>query len=114
MKSWSLFPAYLVRLAGFAFERLEVLRCARAAAAEEALEGAAAARAAAGRGLDEALGQERYAGNPAFDDPAARKVLSRHVKQARAFARGLADAPPPDEALREVARVVPRAAPLAH
>jgi len=121
---WSILPAYLVRLAGFAFDRLEVLRCARAASAEAALDQAVAARVAAGQALDEALGQERYADNPAFDDPDARKALSRHVKQARAFARRL-DAPAapaevpgvpagvPIDALREVVRVVPRVAALA-
>jgi hypothetical protein len=106
-------PAYLVRFAGFAFDRLEVLRCPRAAAAEEALAGAAAARAAAGRAFDEALGQERYADNPAFDDAAARRALARCVKQARAFARRLSDEPSPADALREVVRVVPRVAALA-
>jgi hypothetical protein len=110
---WSTLPAYLVRFAGFAFDRLEVLRCPGAAAAEEALAEAAAKRSAAGGALDEALGQERYANNPAFDDPAARKAFARHVKQARAFARRLSDAPPPAEALREVVRVVPRVAGLA-
>ena len=113
MTSWSILPAYLVRFAGFAFDRLEALRCPRAAAAEAALDEAAAARVAAGRILDEALGQERYADNPAFDDPAVRKVLARHVKQARGFARQLSDTPPPAEALREVVRVVPRIAALA-
>jgi hypothetical protein len=106
-------PAYLVRLAGFAFDRLEALRCPRAAAAEDALAGAAAARVAAGHALDEALAQERYADHPAFDDPAARKAFSRQVKQARAFARRLDDTPPPAAALGEVARVIPRIAALA-
>ncbi len=113
MPDWSLLPVCLVRLAGFAFGRLEALRCPDAAAAEEALAGAAAARAAAGRALDEALDRERYADHPELDDPAARKALSRHVKQARAFARRLAGEPPPAEALREVARAVPRVAALA-
>ncbi len=113
MTRWSTLPAYLVRFAGFAFDRLEALRCPRAAAAEEALAGAEAARAAAGRALDEELGRERYGNNPAFDDPVARKALARHVKQARAFARRLTGAPPPAEALREVVRVVPRIAALA-
>ena len=121
MTRWSILPAYLVRTAGFAFDRLAPLRCSRSAAAAEALDDAAAARLAAGRALDEALSQERYAENPAFDDPATRKVLSRHVKHARAFARQLPDAAPatapatevPVEALREVVRVVPKVAALA-
>ena len=113
MTRWSLVPAYLVRVAGFAFGRLEALRCPRAAAAEEALAGAAAARVAAGLAFDEALGRERYGEHPAFDDPAARKVLARRFKQARAFARRPSDAPPPAEALRDVVRVVPRVAELA-
>ena len=113
MTRWSILPAYLVRLAGFAFDRLEALRCPGAVAAEEALAGAAAARVAAGLALDEALAAERYADHPELDDPAARKALSRHVKQARAFARRPSDAPPPAEALREVVRAVPRVAALA-
>lgn len=112
MTRWAILPAYLVRLAGFAFERLEALRCARAAVAEDALAAAVADRVAAGRALDEALSQERYADNPVFDDPAVRKVLSRHVKTARAFARQ-PGAMLPAEALREVVRVVPRVAALA-
>jgi len=107
---WRVLPPYLVRVAGFAFDRLEALRCPRSAAAAATLDDEAAARLAAGRALDEALGQERYADNPAFDDPAVRKVLSRHVKHARAFARQLSDSAPPAESLREVARVVPRVA----
>jgi hypothetical protein len=110
---WSLFPAYLVRFAGFAFDRLDVLRCSHAAAAEEVLAGAATARVAAGRALDEALSQERYADNPALDDPIVRKALSRQVKQARAFARRLSDIALPAEALHEVVRAVPRVAALA-
>ena len=110
MTRWSILPAYLVRIAGFAFDRLGALRCPGAAAAEEALAAAEETRVAAGRALDEALGGERYADHPAFDDPAARKVLSRQVKQVRAFARQLADAPPPAEALGEVARVVAKVA----
>jgi hypothetical protein len=110
---WSILPAYLVRLTGFAFARLAVLRCAGAAAGEAALADAEAARIAAGSALDAVLGQERYADNPMFDDPAARKAISRHVKQARAFARRLTDVPPPAEALEEVVRVVPKVAALA-
>jgi hypothetical protein len=105
-------PAYLVRLAGFAFDRLAPLRCARAAAAEAALDAAAAARLAVGHAFDAALSQERYADHPAFDDPAVRKALSRHVKRARAFARQLAETAPPAESLAEVERVVPRIAAL--
>ncbi|HEU4733134.1 MAG TPA: lantibiotic dehydratase [Kofleriaceae bacterium] len=110
MTRWSTLPAYLVRLAGFAYGRLDALRCSRAAAAEGVLAEAAAARLAAGRALDEALGQERYADHPALDDPAVRKALSREVKRARAFARQLSDGPVPSEALREVVRSVPRVA----
>ena len=113
MTRWSILPAYLVRAAGFAFDRLEPLRCSTAAAAAEALDDAAAHRLATGRALDEALSQERYADHPAFDDPAVRKVLGRHVKHARSFARQLSDTAPPAEALGEVVRVVPRVAPLA-
>ena len=113
---WSILPAYLVRVAGFAFDRLEVLRCPRSAAAAAALDDAVTARRAVGRAFDEALGQERYAENPAFDDPVARKAFARHVKHARAFARQLSATPPPTEvpaeSLREVVRVVPRVAPL--
>lgn len=117
MTRWSVLPAYLVRVAGFAFARLEALRCPRAAEAEEALAAAAEARRAAGGALELALGQERYAGNAALDDPAVRKALSRHVKRARAFARQPAEgAPPPgappDAALREVERAVPSVAAL--
>jgi hypothetical protein len=75
--------------------------------------GARRGRGDAGRALDEALGQERYADNPAFDDPVVRKAVGRHVKQARAFARRLSDAAPPAEALREVVRVAPRSTALA-
>ncbi|MEJ7598952.1 MAG: lantibiotic dehydratase [Kofleriaceae bacterium] len=107
---WSTLPAYLVRLAGFAFDRLTPLQCKRAAAAVDQLDDAEAARIAAGRALDEALGQERYADHPAFDDPALRKQVSRHVKQVRAFGRKLADAPPPHESFAEVIRVVPHIA----
>jgi hypothetical protein len=113
MMRWSILPTYLVRLAGFSFDRLEALRCPQAAAAAEALDEATAARLAAGNAVDEALGQERYADNPAFDDPVARKALTRQCKQVRAFARQLSDAPSPAEALREVVRVVPRIAELA-
>lgn len=109
--SWSIVPAYLVRLAGFALARLDVLQCPGAADAGEVLEAAAGARAAAGAALEAALSQERYADNPAFDDPAVRKALSAHVKRARAFARQLGDAAPA-ESLGEVARAVPRAAAL--
>jgi hypothetical protein len=112
MMHWSILPAYLVRLAGFAFDRLEALRCPEAAAAAEALDEAEAHRLAAGRTLDEALGQERYADHPAFDDPAARKALTRQFKQARAFARVPSDSPPPAGALAEVVRIVPRVAAL--
>jgi hypothetical protein len=112
MMRWSILPAYLVRLAGFAFDRLEPLRCPRAAAAAGALDEAADLRLAAGRALDEALGNARYADNPAFDDPIARKALTRQFKQARAFARLLSEAPPPADALAEVVRVVPEVAGL--
>jgi hypothetical protein len=132
-------PAYLVRLAGFAFDRLAPLRCVRAADAEATLDAAATARRAIGHALDTALSQERYADHPAFDDPAVRKALSRHVKRARAFARQLSDAAPPArstgpslamppttppttppamppampiDSLAEVVRVVPRVATL--
>ena len=113
--SWTYLSAYLVRIAGFSFERLAPLRCARAAAAEQALVEATAARATAGQAFDDALGRERYAGNPAFDDPEVRKVLARQVKQARAFARRSPDecGELPVDVLREVARVVPAAAALA-
>ncbi|HEU4734909.1 MAG TPA: lantibiotic dehydratase, partial [Kofleriaceae bacterium] len=113
MASWSVLPAYLVRVAGFAFARLEALRCSQAAVAVERLDGAEAARGSAGRALDEALGRERYADHPAFDDPAARKVLAQTFKQVRAFARQLAGAAVPADALREVVRVVPHVAGLA-
>jgi len=109
---WSILPCYIVRLAGFAFERLEPLRCPRAAAAAESLDEATAARVAAGRVFDTVLGQERYADSPAFDDPIARKALTRRFKQARGFARELSDMPAPAEALREVVRAVPQVAAL--
>ena len=108
MTSWSLLSPYLIRAAGFSFARLEPLRCLDAARAERALADTAAERQAAGHALDAALGAERYAGNPAFDDPAVRKILSGHVKRARTFARrGDSPGEPPHEALAEVARVVP-------
>ena len=110
MTRWRVLPAYLVRVAGFAFDRLEALRCSRSAAATATLDDEAAARRDAGASLDAALGQERYADNPAFDDPVARKAFSRHVKHARAFARQLSDLEPPAESLREVVRVIPRVA----
>ncbi len=120
MTRWSNVPAYLVRIAGFAFDRLEALRCPRAAAAAEALDAAATHRQVTGHALDAALGQERYAEHPAFDDPAVRKVLSRHVKRARAFARQQPDPVAPVESgepspeivasLREVVGVLPKVA----
>jgi hypothetical protein len=110
MMRWSILPAYLVRVAGFAFDRLEPLRCSGAAAAADALDDAAAIRLTAGRAFDELLGQARYADSPAFDDPVARKALMRQCKQARAFARELSGAPPPAEALREVVQVLPQLA----
>jgi hypothetical protein len=113
MTRWCILPAYLVRTAGIAFERLAALRCSEAAVAAAALEEAAAARRAAGSALDEALGQERYADHPVLDDPTARKQLSRQVKQVRAFARQLSDAPLPAGPLDEVVRIVPRIAGLA-
>jgi hypothetical protein len=103
MTRWSILPSYLVRMAGFAFERLDALRCPGSAAAAAALEGAAATRLAIGAALDEAIAGERYADNPMFDDPVERKAFSRHVKRARAFARQPSDAPPL-ESLHEVAR----------
>jgi hypothetical protein len=111
---WSVLPAYLVRLAGFAFERLEALRCPRAAAAEATLAEAEAARAAAGLALEEALSRESYADYPELADAAARKAFSQHVRQLRS-ARRTSDAaqPVPAEALREVVRVIPRLAELA-
>src|SRR5262249_9676314 len=112
MMRWSILPAYLVRLAGFAFDRLEALRCPEAATAAEALDEAEAERRAAGRAPDETLGQERYAEHPAVDDPAARQAPTRHFKQARAFARLQSDVPPPAEALGEVVRIVSRVAAL--
>jgi hypothetical protein len=113
MTRWCILPAYLVRTAGFAFERLAALRCSEAALAAAALEETTAARRAAGRALDEALGQERYADHPVLDDPTVRKQLSRQVKQVRAFARQLSDAPLPAAPLDEVVRIVPRIAGLA-
>ncbi len=114
MTRWSVLPAYLVRLAGFAFERLEALRCPRAAAAEATLAEAEAARAAAGLALEEALSRESYADYPELADAAARKAFSQHVRQLRS-ARRTSDAaqPVPAEALREVVRVIPRVAALA-
>lgn len=113
MARWGILPAYLVRTAGFAFEQLAALRCSEAAAAGAALDEATAARLTAGRALDEALSQERYADHPALDDPAVRKQLSRQVKAVRAFARQLSDAALPAGPLDEVVRVVPRIAGLA-
>ena len=92
MTSWTPLSAYLVRIAGFAFERLSAIGCAHAAAADEALVEATRVRGEAGRALDEALGRERYAGNPAFDDPEVRKALAQKVKRVRAFARRVAEA----------------------
>jgi hypothetical protein len=105
---WSILPAYLVRTAGFAFARLDALRCSASAAAVQVLGDAATARLAAGTAFDHQLGTERYADHPAFDDPEIRKALSRHVKKARAFARRSIDEPVPTESLAEVTRVVPR------
>lgn len=109
--SWRALPAFIVRPAGFAFGRLAELRFVRSVAAAGELAAAARDRRAAGAALDEALGQERYRDHPAFDDPVARKQLSRHIKHARAFARG-DGGPLPAEALAETARVVPRVAVL--
>ncbi len=114
MTQWTIFPAYLVRLAGFSFERLEPLRCRRAAQAAQDLDEAAAARAALGKTFDETLGQERYAENPLFDDPAVRKELARSVKQARSFARRVSlEVQLPEAAIREVVRITPRVSALA-
>ncbi|HSS00135.1 MAG TPA: lantibiotic dehydratase, partial [Kofleriaceae bacterium] len=104
---WRTLPVYLVRLAGFSFDRLDGLRCSRAASAARALEAAAAARRAAGHAFDEALARERFSEYPAFDDAAVRKAFTRNYKQARDFAKQLPAAPAPDEALREIVRVVP-------
>jgi hypothetical protein len=111
-KSFRTLPAYLVRLAGFSLDRLEPLRSSSAADAARALEAAAEARRAAGVALDEALARERFGNNPAFDDPAARKALQRHVKQTRTFARALADTAAPETSFDETTRVVPHVAPL--
>ena len=108
MTRWSTLPAYLVRAAGFAFARLDTLRCSKSAAAVHVLGDAAAARLAAGTAFDRQLGTERYADHPAFDDPAVRKAMSRHVKTIRAFARRSIDEPVPTASLAEVTRVVPR------
>src|SRR5436853_7090141 len=79
-------PAFIVRPAGFSFARLAALRFARSVAAARELAAASAARHAAGRDVDDALGRERYRDHAAFDDPAARRQLVRHIKRARMFA----------------------------
>lgn len=109
--SWRVLPAFIVRPSGFAFARLLPLRFERSVAAARELALATQRRTAAGAALDGALSQERYRGNDAFDDPVVRKQLSRHVKRARAFARG-ESAELPAESLAETARVVPTAAAL--
>ncbi|MDB4961942.1 MAG: Lantibiotic dehydratase domain protein [Myxococcales bacterium] len=111
MSRWRSLPAYLVRSAGFAFQRLVPLRCTRSAAAADALEGASDRRLAVGQVFDTAVSEARYGTNPEFDDPAVRKAFSRHVKRARAFARQLSDAELPAESLAELTRVVPSLVP---
>ena len=112
MTRWIVLPPYLVRAAGFAFERLDALRCRGAAIASEALDVAAAAREVAGAAFDLAVSKHRYAQLPIFDDPVKRKEYSRHVKAARAFARQLTDAAIPTASLSAVQSVVPDSASL--
>ena len=108
---WHVLSPYLIRAAGFAFGRLEALRCTTAASAVGELARAASARQAAGAAFDQAVSQERYGDNPEFDDPAVRKQLSKNIKHARAFARALNDVAPPQDALGEVLRVSAKFAP---
>ncbi|MEO7735704.1 MAG: lantibiotic dehydratase [Kofleriaceae bacterium] len=112
LAAWRVLPPFIVRPSGFAFDRLVALRFVRSRAAAGALAVATQDRIAVGIAFDRALAQERYGGLPEFDDPVARKQLSRHIKRARAFARGEA-AELPTAALAEAVRVVPRLAALA-
>ncbi|HTE49417.1 MAG TPA: hypothetical protein VK698_00980 [Kofleriaceae bacterium] len=107
---WRLLPVYLVRLAGFAFERLDRLRSSAAADAAAVLLAAESARSRSGASLEAALGQQRYAENPAFDDPATRKELAAHIKRARAFARKPGGVERPDAALSAAAALFPSVA----
>lgn len=110
MTRWAVLPPYLVRVTGFAFERLAPLRCAEAIAADVALDAASTRRLAAGHALDTAIASTRYADNPALDDPAVRKVLSRHVKHVRAIAKRLDEGALPEDALSEVVRAIAQVA----
>ena len=107
--SWRVLPAYLVRLAGFSLERLAALRFRESAGLAASLDEAERRRGEAGRSVELALGQERYEGNPVFDDPTDRKRLRARLREVRRFAlqpqREL-----PDEALAEAARAFPIAA----
>ncbi len=100
-------PAYLVRVAGFAYARLEPLRCSSALASAAVLDAAIAARLATGRTIDELLERETFPVTATFDR-AARKQLVRHAQRVRASARELADLP--DEALAAVLVAVPQLA----
>jgi len=84
---WRVLPAMIVRVAGFAFQRLAALRFPATVACMNALDTARAERASTGIALDREISEQRYSDNPAMDDPAVRKALSRHVKHVRKFAR---------------------------
>lgn len=109
---WRTFPAYLVRLAGFSFAKLEILRCSRLAQLADELDRLRDRRETAGVAFDTALAQERFADYPALDDADVRKQFSRHVKQARSFARRLELSEAPRNALLAITEMAPKMAAL--
>ncbi len=104
-------PAYLVRVAGFAYARLEPLRCARSLeAVARTLDVAADARLAAGRIVDQAIEREAFPVTDALDR-AARKQLVRHAQKVRAATRELAEIELPVESLAAIQSALPLLAP---
>lgn len=97
MKLRALAP-YLVRVAGFSYERLLPLRCDdRTRVLALQLDDARSARIRAGTAVDTALAAETFPVTDTFDK-AARKQLVRAVQRLRAAATELADAELPDAA----------------
>lgn len=112
MTRFAVLPTYLVRVAGFSFQRLDALRCARSVTAAQAVEEAIEHRASAGRRLEASLEAWRPPTGPSGERTPEAKRLTKCIREVRAFARDASGGIPPRDLLAEAARAAPDSASL--
>jgi len=100
-----------VRVAGFAYDRMDTLSCVTAAIAADRVLGSRRARDAAGAALDLLLNRP-FTDIRALDDPATRSKLVGHIRRVHKFLRAVDARQLPSDSLVELARLWDEAGPL--